>query len=77
MGGGQGKRGRGGGTLTFACYRGSDYFLRVQNFEFRFFLCVEVLSTICMGMPFRTGIFFLGGGGCQFEKCRFYGASFI
>ena len=52
----------GGSTVTFACYRGSDYFL-----NFAMLLGVEVLPTIfigmpilagtCLGMPFSTGIF--------------------
>ena len=43
-----------GSTLTFACYRCSDYcfyFLLVTNLEFRYFWGVEILSTVFMGMP--------------------------
>ena len=47
-----------GGTLTLANYRDSDYFFGVQNFEFRYFLGVEILSTIFMGMPIWAGIYF-------------------
>ena len=42
---------RGGGTLTFAYYRGTDNFFGFKILSFTIFLGVEVSSTIFMGMP--------------------------
>ena len=61
----------GGITLTFAYYRGSDYFWGFKNLNFAIFLVVEVLSTIFMGMPIGAGIF----GGMSFSTGIFWGVS--
>ena len=56
-----------GGTLTFAYYRGLDYFFWFKILNFTIFLGVNVLSTIFMGMSFSTGIFW----GRQFKNVYF------
>ena len=61
----------GRGTLTFACFRGSDYCFGFKILNFAICLGVEVLSTISMGMPILAGIF----GVCRFPQVFFWGVS--
>ena len=82
-----------GGTLTFACYRSSDYlfifFLFYYFFFFFFFFFlfkilnfaifwgVEVLSTIFMGMSIIAGIFGDVIFHGYFWGCQFINVDFI
>ena len=75
----QGGGGVGRGTLTFAYYRGSDYFFgfKILNFAFfrgggcrgfvNCFYGYANLSRYFWGMPFSTGILF----GCKFKNVYF------
>ena len=69
--------GGGGGTLTFACYRGSDYlFFWFKSLNFAIFWGVEVLSAIFMGMPIREGIF-MSFSTDIFGECQFINVDFM
>ena len=73
---GAGRRGGGWDTLIFACYKGSTFFFFLfKILNFAIFFCVEVLSTIFMGMPILAGIFFFWGGGMPFSTAIFSGVS--
>ena len=61
-------------TLTFARYRGSDYFLgfKILNFVIFGYRGFMGMRRYVLGVSFSTSIF-----GVSVYKCWFYGVSFI